>query len=258
MGTAKNEKTVHTESDRVESARPLALVTGASRGIGAAIARELAREGYDLILTCSGTMDDLQALAKKLEERRGILCRTSKTDVGNWEEVKALFEQIGHLDVLVNNAGISYVGLLSDQTPEEWDRILRVNLTGAFYTSKLAIPLMLQKHCGRILNISSVWGTVGASLEVAYSASKGGLNAFTRALAKELAPSGIAVNAIACGVIDTKMNDVFSREEMEALRCEIPADRIGKPEEVAQLAINLLRSPDYLTGQIVTMDGGWT
>ena len=117
---------------------------------------------------------------------------------------------------------------------------------------------MLQKHSGRIINISSVWGNVGASTEVAYSASKGGVNAFTRALAKELAPSGIAVNAIACGMIDTDMNRCFSAKELEALRAEIPADRIGQPSEVADALLSLLRTPTYLTGQIVTLDGGWT
>ena len=117
---------------------------------------------------------------------------------------------------------------------------------------------MLQNHAGRIINISSVWGNVGASTEVAYSASKGGINAFTKALAKELAPSNIQVNAIACGLIDTAMNACFSAEDMENVIAEIPADRIGTPSEVAQLALQLATSPSYLTGQIITMDGGWT
>ena len=116
---------------------------------------------------------------------------------------------------------------------------------------------MLQKHSGRIINISSVWGNVGASMEVAYSASKGGVNSFTKALAKELAPSNIQVNAISCGVIDTAMNHCFSPEEMDALRQEIPADRLGQPEEVGQLVLQLIQAPAYLTGQILTIDGGW-
>ena len=243
---------------QIESGRPLAVVTGASRGIGAAIAEALAEEGYDLVLTCSETISELKKLGKKLEKECGIQCRAEQCDVGDWQQVSDLFGTIGRLEVLINNAGISHIGLLSDMTPQEWENLIRTNLTGSFHTCKCAIPLFLQQHSGRILNISTVWGTVGASMEVAYSASKGGLNSFTRALAKELAPSGIAVNAIACGVIDTQMNAGFSAEEMEALRREIPADRIGKPEEVAQLALKLLQSPVYMTGQIVTMDGGWT
>ena len=173
-------------------------------------------------------------------------------------DVRELFEGISDLDVLVNNAGISHIGLLQDMTDDEWDEVIGTNLSSAFYTCRCAIPLMLRKHTGRILNISSVWGNVGASLETAYSASKGGLNAFTRALSKELAPSGICVNAIACGVIDTDMNACFSEEDMDALKKEIPADRIGSPEEVAALAVQLLRTPSYMTGQIITLDGGWT
>ena len=243
---------------QIESGRPLAVVTGASRGIGAAIAEALAEEGYDLVLTCSETISELKKLGKKLEKEYDVQCRAEQCDVGDWQQVSDLFGTIGRLEVLINNAGISHIGLLSDMTPQEWENLIRTNLTGSFHTCKCAIPLFLQQHSGRILNISSVWGTVGASMEVAYSASKGGLNSFTRALAKELAPSGIAGNAIACGVIDTQMNAGFSAEEMEALRREIPADRIGKPEEVAQLTLKLLQSPVYMTGQIVTMDGGWT
>ena len=137
-----------------------------------------------------------------------------------------LFASLNHLDVLVNNAGISYIGLLTDMNVEEWQHIINTNLSSCFYTSRLAIPLMLQKHSGRIINISSVWGNVGASMEVAYSASKGGVNSFTKALAKELAPS-------------------------------IPADRLGQPEEVAKLVLQLIQAPTYLTGQILTLDGGW-
>jgi 3-oxoacyl-[acyl-carrier protein] reductase len=131
-------------------------------------------------------------------------------------------------------------------------------LDSVFYTSKYAVPLMLRNKSGHIINISSVWGNTGASMEVAYSASKGGVNSFTKALAKELAPSHITVNAIACGVIDTDMNRCFNIEEMEQLRAEIPADRIGQPEEAAQLVVSLLKAPEYLTGQVITMDGGWT
>ena len=142
-------------------------------------------------------------------------------------------------------------------TSEQWHRVLSVNLDSCFYTCRAAIPLMLSKHKGKIINVSSVWGAQGASMEVAYSASKGGMNAFTRALAKELAPSNIQVNAVACGVIDTSMNACLSAEELESLRQEIPADRLGTPAEAAQLILQLANAPSYLTGQIITMDGGW-
>ena len=140
---------------------------------------------------------------------------------------------------------------------ETWQNIIHTNLSSAFYTSKEAIPYMLSKQAGKIINISSVWGNVGASCEVAYSASKGGLNSFTKALAKELAPSNIQVNAIACGCIDTEMNRCFSEEERQALADEIPAGRFGKPEEVAELVFSIAEKHNYLTGQIITLDGGW-
>ena len=177
--------------------------------------------------------------------------------MGNASDVGRLFDSIRSLDVLVNNAGISHIGLLQDMTDEEWHRVISVNLDSCFYTCRRAIPLMLGAGGGRILNISSVWGNVGASMEVAYSASKGGVNSFTRALAKELAPSNIQVNALACGVIDTDMNSCFSEEERAALQDEIPAGRFGSPKEAAQMAVQLICAPGYLTGQILTLDGGW-
>lgn len=234
-----------------------ALITGASRGIGRAIACELAKQGYDLILTCVKNIDTLQQLADELTGRYPISCLTFQADMGSYENVTSVFASIDHLDVLVNNAGISYVGLLSDMTPEAWHHVMHTNLDACFYTSKLAIPLMLQKHSGKIINISSVWGNVGASMEVAYSASKGGVNSFTKALAKELAPSNIQVNAIACGIIDTDMNRSFTEEDLDAVRAEIPADRLGNAEEVAALVAQLTEAPSYLTGQIITIDGGW-
>jgi len=234
-----------------------ALITGASRGIGEALAYAFAQAGYDLILTCSKTLPRLQQIAEGITSDYGVSCLAVSVDMGNHEEVKALFDKISSLDILVNNAGISHIGLLSDMTPEEWKHLMSVNLDALFYTCKYAIPLFLQKQEGRILNISSVWGNVGASMEVAYSASKGGVNAFTKALAKELAPSNIPVNAISCGVIDTSMNHCFSADELRALQEEIPADRLGSPKEVAQLALQLAQAPTYMTGQIITIDGGW-
>ena len=236
---------------------PSALITGASRGIGAAVAEAFARAGYRLFLTCSRTLPKLEALAVRLTTEYGTSCRIFQADMGSFEQVQALFSEITELDVLVNNAGISYVGLLHQMDLDDWRRVMAVNLDSCFYTCKCAVPLMLQRHSGHIINISSVWGNVGASMEAAYCASKGGMNAFTRALAKELAPSNIQVNAIACGVIDTAMNACFSPEELQALREEIPADRLGKPEEAAELALQIARAPAYMTGQVIAMDGGW-
>lgn len=235
-----------------------ALITGASRGIGKAIADVLAADGYHLYLTCIHSKEKLFSYAHELSDRYGISCTPFVGDMGNPVDVDALFKLIPELDVLINNAGISYVGLLSEMSPKDWRNVIATNLDSVFYTSRLAIPLMLHKHSGKIINISSVWGNVGASMEVAYSASKGALNSLTKALAKELAPSHIQVNAIACGIIDTDMNSHLSAEEIEALRQEIPCDRLGTPSEAAQMVKSLLDAPEYLTGQVITMDGGWT
>lgn len=237
--------------------RRTALVSGASRGIGRAIAGELAKAGYDLYLTCIRSQEKLAELKTGLEKQFGINCRIKICDMGDYEAVHDLFNEIERLDVLVNNAGVSYSGLLADMEVCEWHEIIDTNLSSVFYTCKLAIPIMLQRHQGRIVNISSIWGSVGASMEAAYSASKGGVNSLTRALAKELAPSHISVNAIACGAIDTDMNQRFNEEEKRAIVEDIPADRFGRPEEVAELVMNIINAPEYMTGQIITMDGGW-
>ncbi|SCY63897.1 3-oxoacyl-[acyl-carrier protein] reductase [Lachnospiraceae bacterium XBB2008] len=234
-----------------------ALVTGASRGIGLAVAEALAREGYDLYLTCDRTFDVLKDISEDLARDYAVSVTPTRTDMSKEEEVDELFAGIDSLDLLINNAGISYIGLLQDMTLDEWRRIINVNLDSAFLTSRAALNLMIPKQSGRIINISSIWGERGASMEVAYSASKGGLNAFTRALAKEVAPSNIQVNAIACGVIDTEMNRCFSTEEMASIIEEIPADRLGLPSEVASLAVSLASAPAYLTGQVITIDGGF-
>ncbi len=233
------------------------LITGASRGIGRACAVMFASKGYDLILNCFHSKKELAALASDLKRLYDTDCRLFFGDVGDHLFVDSMFDGIGGLDVLVNNAGVSYVGLLTDMTPEEWLRVMNVNLNSCFYTSRHAAALMLKNHAGRIINISSVWGCAGASMEVAYSASKAGVNGFTKALAKELAPSNIQVNAVACGVVDTDMNRCFSAEELSALKQEIPADRLGTPEEIAQTVWQLANAPAYLTGQIITVDGGW-
>lgn len=234
-----------------------ALVTGASRGIGLAIATILAQNGYHLHLTCKNSYKQLKDIAKSLSETYNITCKAHKTDMGNFAEVWTLFSNIDSLDVLINNAGISHIGLLQDTTVDEWRKVIDTNLSSVFFTSKMAIPKMLENKSGTIINISSIWGDVGASMEVAYSASKGGVNAFTKALSKELAPSNIAVNAISCGVIDTDMNKCFSKNEMAALIEEIPANRLGTPQEVAELTLQLINSPKYLTGQVISINGGF-
>ncbi|MCR4807004.1 MAG: 3-oxoacyl-ACP reductase FabG [Lachnospiraceae bacterium] len=234
-----------------------AIVTGASRGIGRAIAARLAHAGYDLTLTCVNNEEKLNDFAEMLRKDHGIRCETFTGDLSDPAQADRLFEGIDRLDVLVNNAGISYFGLVQDMTPDEWNRVIGVNLSSAFYCSRLAIPLMLKDKDGCIINISSVWGEHGASMEVAYSASKGGLNAFTKALAQELAPSNIRVNAIACGMIDTDMNAVFNEEEISSITKEIPAGRMGRPEEVAYLVTDLCLNNTYITGQVITLDGGW-
>ncbi|MCI9005018.1 MAG: SDR family oxidoreductase [Lachnospiraceae bacterium] len=239
----------------------VAFITGASRGIGRAIAEEFARHGYCLAINCKNSGEALLSYAEELANRYHITCLPLFGDAGEEpfiiEAFQAIDHKFGRIDVLVNNAGISKIGLLADLSLREWDQILQTNLTSLFCCCKHAIPRMLRSQSGSILNISSVWGTVGASCEVAYSASKGGVNAFTKALAKELAPSHISVNAIAFGVIDTQMNQCFTPEERSQLMEDIPAGRFGAPQEAAQLALTLVEAPSYLTGQVVAMDGGW-
>lgn len=236
------------------------LITGASRGIGRACALRFAGAGYFVFLNCKNSISELSTLKEELL-RGGCSCETVPGNVGNSTDVAGIFQTIkdkcGGLDVLVNNAGISHIGLLMDMTDADWDRILQSNLSSAFYCSRAAIPYMISKKQGKIINISSMWGRVGASCEAAYSATKAGLNGLTMALAKELAPSNIQVNAIACGVIDTVMNAEFSEEERLALMDEVPAGRFGEPEEVADLVYNLAENHPYLTGQIIGLDGGY-
>ena len=238
------------------------LVTGASRGIGRAIALAFAQHNYHVFLNCSRSIDELNSVKTAIETLLGGSCDLFIGDVGNPEFVSEMFASIhskcDSLDVLVNNAGIAYIGLLTDMTNKDWNHILQTNLSSVFYCSREAVSKMVSKKEGKIINISSMWGTVGASCEVAYSATKSGIHGLTRALAKELAPSNIQVNAIACGCIDTAMNQCFSAEERAALEEEIPAGRFGTPEEVAELTYSLASNHNYLTGQIITLDGGWS
>jgi 3-oxoacyl-[acyl-carrier protein] reductase len=239
---------------------PVALITGASRGIGREIALTFARHDYDCVITCRERIDALNAVRDEITTL-GVSCLTFAGDLGCFEDCQRLFSEItdrfDRLDVLVNNAGIAHIGLIQDMTADQWNHLIQTNLSSCFYCSKLAIPMMLKNKSGNILNISSVWGQVGASCEAAYSATKGGINALTKALAKELAPSGIRVNAIACGVIDTEMNHCFSSEDREALQDEIPMGRFGTAAEVGTFAHSIVNGAPYLTGQIITYDGGW-
>lgn len=236
---------------------PVVLITGASRGIGRATALEFASHGYHTVITCAHSETNLYALKDEIESTYHTPCTTFIGDIGDYTNVTELFSRIPTIDVLVNNAGVAYFGLLSEMSVDDWQHVMGTNLNSCFYTSKLAIPLMLKKGAGRIINVSSVWGNVGASMEVAYSASKGGINSFTKGLAKELAPSNIQVNAIAFGAIDTDMNKTLSEDTIETLKNEIPCNRLGTPKEAADLIWQVANSPSYLTGQIITMDGGW-
>lgn len=237
-----------------------AFVTGASRGIGKACALELATHFDTIIINACHDQVALQDVKKQIEQL-GCNCLSYIGDIGDFSFVRELFlnltKQNITVDLLVNNAGISYVGLLSDMTIEDWNQIVSTNLTSVFNCCNQVIPSMVSQKSGHIINISSMWGLQGASCEVAYSATKGGVNAFTQALAKELAPSNIRVNALACGAIATQMNACFSEEELDALCNDIPACRLGTPEEIAQMVWNLYTSPFYLTGEIIKIDGGY-
>ena len=214
--------------------RKTVLVTGASRGIGKAIAIKFARKGYNVAISCIRNEERLMQTKKEIENYQ-VPCLAYMGDMGNMDCCKEFFakvkKQFGGVDVLVNNAGVSYIGLLQDMSSEDWNKMLHMNLTSVFNCCKLAIPYMVHQKQGKIINISSVWGIAGASCEAAYSATKGGINALTRALAKELGPSNIQVNAIACGAIDTEMNQWMEEDELIALVDEIPAGRLGKPKK---------------------------
>lgn len=237
-----------------------AWITGASRGIGKSTALKLAAKGYSLALCCKTDMASLETVKHECKTL-GAACQIYQCDVSNPEQVKAIHlkmvQDLGEITLLINNAGISYMGLLSEMSTKNWEQVISTNLSAAFFTCREVIPAMVRKKSGTILNISSVWGEHGASCEAAYSASKGGLNSLTKSLAKELAPSRISVNALSCGLIDTQMNANLSLKEKNVLLEEIPAGRMGTCEEAANMIFQLANAPVYLTGQIVTLDGGW-
>ena len=233
------------------------LVTGASRGIGAAVARAFANAGYRVAVNYNASKAEAEALAAQWPDRMLPV----QADVADRAQVEAMFRQVeeafGGVDVLVCNAGIARQELFTDVTPAAWQRMLDVHLGGAFHCCQCALPHMLHQKWGRIVTVSSMWGQVGGSCEVAYSAAKAGLIGLTRALAKEEGPSGITVNCVAPGVIETDMMAAFSAEDKAALAEETPLGSLGSPEQVAK-AILFLASDgaDYITGQVLGVNGG--
>ena len=236
------------------------LITGASRGVGRALALACARSGQYSKIILNGGSDAaaLEETSRLVSSAGDLLCVSSLGDAGSLSYVESLRREFGPVDVLVNNAAVSWVGLLTDMRPGEWDALLRTNLTSLYNTCHTFVPDMVSAGYGKILNISSVWGISGASCEVAYSASKGAVNTFTRALARELAPSHIQVNALALGIVDTRMNAHLSPEEKAEIVSQIPAGYIASPEEAADAALRLLGMPEYVSGEVVRADGCWT
>lgn len=234
------------------------LITGASRGIGAEIARQAYNDGHHVVINYNRNRDMAKALATELGARAIAI----KADVADESQVTAMFDEInnslGGVDVLVNNAGVSSFGLLQDISGEEWDRVFAVNVKGAFLCTKLAIPHMISNKNGVIVNISSIWGLTGASCEVHYSASKSAIIGMTKALAKELAPSGIRVNCVAPGVIETDMNKALTQSDIDALVEETPLGCIGTPLDVAKCVMFLSGNDSrFITGQIISPNGGF-
>lgn len=238
----------------------LAIITGASGDIGSAIAKRFAKEGYNLLLLGNKQKESLEKTKVECESYKvhvDSFCIDLKNSNEIESKIKPLLEGKFKAKYLVNCAGISHIGLLQDMSDSQWQNVLDTNISSVFYISRLLVPYFLKSKNAYILNISSIWGGIGASCEVAYSASKGALNSFTKALAKELAPSNIAVNALSCGMIDTKMNSCFNKEEISDICNEIPAGRMASCDEVAEAALLLTKMPTYLTGQIIGIDGGW-
>jgi 3-oxoacyl-[acyl-carrier protein] reductase len=237
------------------------LITGAGRGIGAAIARRFASERMNIVIHYLESHETANETAR-ICMKSGANVMTVSADVTSRDQLQRMKEKLESKgmvpDIVVNNAGISHYGLLSDVTDEDWDRLIAVNLKGMFLCSQLFMPEMIRRRYGRIINVSSVWGLSGASCEVLYSTTKGGVNAFTKALAKELAPSGVTVNAVAPGAVDTDMLNHLQQDERAALAQDIPIGRLAQPDEIASLVYFLaLPESSYITGQIISPNGGW-
>jgi 3-oxoacyl-[acyl-carrier protein] reductase len=237
-----------------------ALITGGTKGIGKAIAREFLQQGYEVIINYYH--DEESALATQSEFNMEGYCPVLiRADVADEGQVKEMFKEVfriyDKLDVLVNNAGISKVQVIQDTTLADWEEVFGVNMRGTFLCSREVTDSMVFSGGGSIINISSIWGEVGASCEVAYSASKGAVIAFTKALAKELAPSYVRVNCISPGVIDTEMNSHLSDVEMEELIAQIPIGRLGTGEDIAK-ACFFLAENSYITGEVLSVGGGFS
>jgi len=235
------------------------IITGGSRGIGKCMAENFARDGYNVVLNYNKSEKQAKQIKQNLAEE-GIEIEIFKADISKIDDVKKLIEftikKFENIDVLINNAGIARLHLFTDVTEEEWDEIMNTNLKSAFFTTQEVLPNMIHNKSGCIINVSSVWGLVGASCEAVYSASKAGLNGLTKALAKELGPSGIRVNGIAPGIIDTEMNSNLDEKIKEELKKEIPLGRIGNPKDIYRCAKWLIED-EYTTGQIISPNGGW-
>ena len=235
------------------------IVTGGSRGIGAAIVKELAKEKYNIVLNYNNSEEAAKQIQKELAEQN-VKIEIFKADVSKREEVKALvkftLEKYKNIDVLINNAGIDQIKPFMDITDEEWNNIMQVNVNSVFYCSQEVLENMIHNKKGCIINISSIWGRIGASCEAHYSASKAAVDGLTKALAKEMGPSNIRVNSIAPGIIETDMNKELSKEDLEEIVNQIPLGRIAKPSEIVK-SIKWLIEDEYVTGQVISVDGGW-
>lgn len=232
----------------------IVIVTGGTRGIGRAICEEFIKNGDIVVLNYKKSYEKAVELKEKLGENLYLI----QADVGNIAEVKVMTEfclnKFGKVDVLVNNAGISQIKPFADITEDDWDEMIRVNLKGIYNTTKCVIDSMIHEKKGKIINISSIWGEVGASCEVHYSTAKAGVIGFTKALAKEMALSNIQVNCIAPGIIDTEMNAQFNLEELKE---EVPSGKIGTPKDIANMTLFLASDKaDYITGQTIGVNGG--
>lgn len=235
------------------------VVTGGSRGIGAGIVKTLANENYKVILNYNNSKEQAEKIQQELLEQ-GKEIEIMKADISKKEEAENLIQfainKFNKIDVLINNAGISQEGLFTDVTEDEWQKIINTNLNSVFYCTQQALKYMIPKQQGCIINISSIWGETGASCEVAYSTTKAAINGMTKALAKEVGPSNIRVNAIAPGIIDTDMNKNLTTEELEQIKEQIPLNKIGKAIDIAK-CIKWLVEDEYTTGQIISINGGW-